>query len=348
MADPLTIATIVGNVLGAGASLVGSNRAADAAEQATNRALRQQGVSEQRQLALARPLLNTSNAALRQLSALYGLPDPGGVSTDPLDSITQQGLSELPGVTWNGRAVFQDPNGALYTSRGRNASVGSSGVEFLGTPVARPNGQVKIQGEFLKGPSGKRLTFGDGTFTTRAGEQITPVSRETTAGQPAQEGVAAPATGNVLEDLVANNPILQFQRERAEDRAVDQLAARGLNESGPALEALAELDNNLIAQGTQQFVIDPLFELAGFGPRAVANTQNVISTGANNLSNLALGQGNNRASSFQNQGNILGNLIAGTAPSIGDLIRRRRSAGGGSLSSAVSPSDYRSLGIGLT
>jgi C4-dicarboxylate transporter len=108
--------------------------------------------------------------------------------------------------------------------------------------------------------------------------------------------------------MVANNPLIQFQQQQGEQAIARGAAARGLNQSGGTLKDLSRFNQGLASTGIQNFVLNPLFQLAGFGPQAAAQAGGAIGNNANNLSNITMGAGNARASAFQNAGNIVGNL----------------------------------------
>ena len=331
---PLGIIGIGASILGAGASIYGSNRAADAAEDAAEESAAIQRAALQTQLALTRPGLEVGQGALSVLASLYGLPQPTGIDFDGLSGgigsggrsrqyrgragfeQATQGLAPLAGATWRGRPVFTDGQGGLYTSRGRDATVGSAGVEYLGQAGEGPAG-TRFDGTRVRAGTGI-LDYRDGQFFAGRGNRAQQIGFEMPEPLPAVEDAASPGAtpGSVpaglnLNDLVANNPFIQYQQEQGEQAIDRAAAARGLNASGGTLQDFARFNQGLASTGIQNFVLNPLMQLAGFGPQAAAQAGSAIGNTSQNLSNLALQSGNVRASAFQNTGNTLGNLISG-------------------------------------
>ena len=316
---PFDWAAAAGSVLGAGASIFGSNKAADAIEKANRQALRQQGVATQQSLALQQPFVSAGTNALGALSSLFGLPAPETQTTPGVPN----GLSEVPGVFWQNRPVFQDASGALFASRGRDATVGSAGLELLGTPEANASKGVKLGGKFLRDSRGQRVRTSNGQLVSKQGEAFNPVARPDDQRTPSQvtsggtsvspkTGVSnGPSQSNNLLEALATTPGFQFRQQEGERAITRGAAARGLNESGGTLRELVDFNQGLAQTTVNENLLNPLFTLAGFGPTAVAGSQNAIQAGAANQGNLALNAGQARASAFQNQGNTLGNLVAG-------------------------------------
>lgn len=143
--------------------------------------------------------------------------------------------------------------------------------------------------------------------------------------QPQQAAGGAVSTGGI-QDLLNNNPGIQFVQREGENAIARGAAARGLNQSGSTLRDLATFNQGQAATNFQNLVLNPLFQLAGFGPQAAANSGNIIGSTSNNLANIAMNAGNARASAYQNTGNVIGNTLndlAGLA-----LLRSGQKAGG--------------------
>lgn len=312
-------ATIGGSVLGAGASIYGANRNADALSDGGDEAARFQNRALDTQLALLRPQTEVGTGALGILAQLYGLPAPDGVDFDSLSGggrnsgaqgvqNATQGLSPIPGASWRGRPVFTDGNGGVYAPRGRNATV-SGGVDFLGQ-AGEGGAGLRFDGTRVRSASG-RLSFRDGQFFDGQGNRANPIDVQapTPIEQSGQSGT--PSTGGLnLNDLVANNPLIQFNRQQGE-QAIDRgAAARGLNQSGGTLQDLSRFNQDLAGAGVQQFVLNPLFQLAGFGNQGAGTSVNAVGANANNLSNLAANTASARGSAFQNAGNVVGNTLS--------------------------------------
>lgn len=143
-----------------------------------------------------------------------------------------------------------------------------------------------------------------------------------------QEPQQQPGAG--VADLINNNPGVQFVRDQGEEALARRQAATGLSQSGAGLKDFAEFNQGLASTNFQNLVLNPLFQLAGFGPQANSQAAaGVQNTGAN-LSQLALGQGNARASTFQNIGNAVSDF--GNARFLQDLFR-----GGGQPAPTINP-----------
>jgi hypothetical protein len=132
---------------------------------------------------------------------------------------------------------------------------------------------------------------------------------------PQQEFLGGSATnsGLNLNELVNNNPLIEFQRSENERFTSRAAAARGLNESGGTLLELQDRNNAITAAGVQDFVLNPLFQLAGFGPQASGQLNQTANNVGGNLANIALGTGASRASAFQNKADTTGNMISNFA-----------------------------------
>ena len=281
--------------LGAAASIFGSNRAADAVEDAGDAAARVQNRALDLQVALSRPQLEVGTSALTVLADIFGLERPTPINFGGLGGRGVAGAPFSPGGTLNDA---------------QQAALGSFIESFGFSPIAEPEKSTRV------GPSDFASNrHRDDWLAFQAAFGYNPFER---AGNPfldpalqAEAGGGAPSAGVDLESLVANNPLIQFQREEGERAIARGAAARGLNESGGTLRDLAEFNQGLSSTGIQNFVLNPLFQLAGFGPQASAQASSAVGNNASNLSTIALNTGNARASAFQNQGNTIGNLIAG-------------------------------------
>lgn len=165
--------------------------------------------------------------------------------------------------------------------------------------------------------------------------------------EQAQQDAQPAAAGLDLNELVANNPLIQFNRQQGE-QAIDRgAAARGLNQSGGTLKDLATFNQDLSGAGVQQFVLNPLFQLAGFGPQASGQVNQAVQNTGNNLSNIALGAADARGSAYQSGYNAFGTAISDFGGAALNNFGRQSSAlpnnsltnaqGTGSIDGLVSP-----------
>ena len=333
-------AAVIGSaVAGAGASIYGARRNADAIAEGSDQAAAVQREALRTNVALSRPQLEVGTGALGILASLYGIAPPTPIDFDNLGGGAGgrgaisgnrglDGLAAIPGATWQGRPVFTDENGGIYAPTGRDASV-EGGVTYLGQAS---EGNMRFKGpggntaRFIKTSTGGMLDYRDGQFFDHRGPRANPIEigpfQEST--QPGVGPAGAPGAGLNLNDLVANNPLIRFNREQGERAIARGAAARGLNQSGGTLRDLSRFNQDLAGAGVQNFVLNPLFELAGFGPRAAAQIGGAAMTTGTNLGNLAMGAANARGSAYQNAGNTIGNL----AGSVGDYFMMQRLLGG--------------------
>ena len=291
-------------VASAGASYFSNRRSGRTEERGQDRAAAFQNRALDTQLAVSRPQLEVGNSALAVLAQLFGLPAPPEINFGGLSSSGVAGSPFTPG-------------GALT---GAQQDVLASYIESFGySPIQSPEQAARTKTSDFRSNRHRddwlafQTAFGYDPHETRGNPFL----------DPQQQQAAPAATGIDLESLVTNNPLIEYKREQGEKAIARGAAARGLNESGGTLQELAEFSDKLAGAGVQQFVIDPLFELAGYGPRASAQVSSAAGNVGNNLSNIALERGNTRSSAFQNEGTILSNTI-------GNLydIYQNRSRGG--------------------
>jgi len=338
----------------AGASLLsgvlasrGGDRNADAIAEGSREAAAFQNRALDTSVALARPRLEVGNSALGQLASLFGLKQPSELNFDG------------PGGLGGARSLYGDGDTPLTAEGitqayrdilGRDPDQG--GLQFYLTRGTRRGGTEGFLG--LGGQEGERSSFtfneiaaahrGSSEYAQRLSEGTLPPSESPGAGSVnytgsgisdpnakslslgEQENTAGPNPSVDLQSLVENNRIIQFNRQQGE-KAIDRgAAARGLNQSGGTLQDLAEFNQDLSAQGAQQFVLNPLFKLAGFAESAGTQLNNSVRGTNNNLSNLAVGAADARGSAFQNSANIFGNTVSDVAGAF-SVNRRRRRAG---------------------
>ncbi len=279
---------IISSLIGAGAALFGAKKSADAAEDASDDAIQFQRDALATSIALQRPQLEVSNSALGVLAQLFGLQQPSQINFDDLSG-------RGGGFADDRRATAEDVRQTYLQILGREPDPG--GLEYYVSEGFTP-AQVAAAHR------------GSDEYAQLVAEGRLPAS-ETGGAAPGQ--AAQPTAGGInLSQLIDENPFIQ-EIIRSGEQAIDRgAAARGLNQSGGTLLDIAGLNRSAASGGLQQFVLNPLFQLAGFGPQAAGSLGNAANSFAANAGNAVLGAGNARASSFQNAGNIAGNFIAGT------------------------------------
>lgn len=108
------------------------------------------------------------------------------------------------------------------------------------------------------------------------------------------------------------SPGYQAQMTAGQNAINNQMAARGMGNSGAALKALTSYSQDLANQDYQQYYNNEsnrLSQLAGFGSNASNNLASAAGSYGSNLSNNYMGLGNANAAAAINQGNQMSNLI---------------------------------------
>lgn len=319
----LTIGSIVVGVAGAAVAARGARRSADAIEGAADTAAGVQREALDAALAINQPFTESSINALNQINAIFGLPQVDAPDFDQIGS-GRSGppeVRQIPGATFRDADVFTDSQGNIFESR-------------FGTlnPIAAADfgSQIGDGRHFLRtADNGGVRRAEDGSFVDDQGNVLLgpePVEQEFVPGSATN-----PAPTTSLRDLIANNPAIQFRQERGERAITRGAAARGINQSPNTLKSLADFNQGLASEGIQQFVLNPLFQLAGFGPQANAQTTSAVQSNANNLSNLALTAGQARGSAFQQEGNVTGSALSNISDGLllRSLLRNQQGGLGG-------------------
>jgi hypothetical protein len=283
-------------VLSAGASIYGARKSAEAYEEGADQAAAVQREAMHMQVALQRPHLEVGNSALATLSQIFGLAPPSQIDFDNL----------LSGSAGARQQQFQPGQGLTNQQQ---QVVQSFTASFGFNPLSSPEQASRVKTSHF---ASDRHFDDYGAFQAAFGYD--PLKRE---GNPfldkslqRQRAAQAQATsgGLDLNRLVAQNPLIQFTQQQGE-RAIERGAAqRGLNQSGGTLTDLARFNQGLASQGIQQFVLNPLMELAGFGQRAAGNLGQAYTTTAGNLGNLYMGAADARGSAYQNTANQIAGL----------------------------------------
>jgi hypothetical protein len=110
------------------------------------------------------------------------------------------------------------------------------------------------------------------------------------AGQPFAQGGRAGVEAFGVSALDPNNPLFQRRLQQGQEALNEQLAARGLFNSGAAIEAQSDLINEMTAQ-EQQAQVGRQLQLAQLGQPAVGAEQNLLAQQGINLANLQRGRG---------------------------------------------------------
>jgi hypothetical protein len=293
MAWGLIAAAIGSQLIGGASSIIGGKKAADASVEAAQIAAQQQRESLETALKLGRPQMEVGQSALATLAGLFGLQAPTPIDFDNLTGGTFGELSVTDSLV-RGKTVDLPRTGGLSRHQ-----VIKGFREFAG--------REPTETELEYYDDGKRA---DQFFDNFVRPVLVRQEQERQKAAPAGGGGAA-GTPDVssLTDLITNNPGIQFVRDQGERAISRAAAARGLNQSGGTLEDLTEFNSGLASTNFQNLVLNPLFQLAGFGNQQTQAGQQLVTGTGTNLANLALNAGNARASSFQNAGNTVGNTF---------------------------------------
>ncbi len=354
---PLIIGAVA-SVAGGALAARGADDAADAQRDAANSSAAVANRALDLQVSLARPQLEVGTSALGALSSIFGLAQPTPIDFDGLGSgggtldFSQGPTSSVAGDDYiiQGFQQYRGRNPTpfeLQYYRGDRSENSRNRLNPL-VPLQETSdalngggsggGRRERADEFYNdviapGPLEATGAYYSGQGETPYQGEIVPISERNIPGsdqgiqQPEQApaGLLGGAAGPDLNALVNNNPLIQFQRQQGEQAIARGAAARGINQSGGTLRDLTQFNNDVTGAGIQDFVLNPLFELAGFGPRASGQISGAVGTNAVNVGNSIQNAGNARASAFQNQGNIYGNTLS----DIGGSIFRQYGQGGG-------------------
>lgn len=319
---------ITGLVVG-GSTVVGaiaSNRAADKAADASDDASRTQLQMYQQNRADMAPYREIGSQALNAYARAMGL---AGSTATPQDVIGQnsftdrnrqyggkagfeqatQGLSPIAGSTWRGRPIFTDGQGGIYSVRGRDATVGSAGVEYLGQAGEGGRG-LKFDGTGIKSASGM-LAYRDGQFYDGRGPRarVIDVRAPVMAEPTPQPGTTQPGTAQPDGDRYGGfyaSPGYQFRLDEAA-RAVNQnAAARGQYMSGAREKALTRYSQGIASEEFGNYM-NRLAAASGLGQTATQNSAMLGANAANNIANNQMNAGAARASGYLGIANTLTN-----------------------------------------
>lgn len=351
----MSLALVGAALIGAGATYYASESAGDAqqdsirsAERLSGAGLAAQNAASRQQLELARPLIETRDASLRALQTLFGLPvsrpsDPlgsSGAGSNGSRLIALNGLSTVgqhsrqtnstltdmiaPPALRNegivGAASVRDGAGgapSLFYDPGAHAIVDANGALVYNVPNQPGvieglrsgfNNQVRIdeQGNlFSVGSSGER------PINIQLARQSPEEAAEFIGGSATNPA----ADRNAMVSMLMDTPGIKFVDDQGRRELEQMFAARGLRRSGAAFEAGLDRSTNLAQTNYRNLVLNPLFELAGFGQRGADSASDTLGRAGDNasanqstLAGLALQSGNARASSFDRAGQIGSNL----------------------------------------
>lgn len=343
----MSMVAIGAALIGGAASLSAAQQGANAQESALNQAgaqtrqgIRAQTAATGQQLELARPLIQTRDNALRALQTLFGLPQtaPSQIAASPgFGGTSGQQLVSLPGV----RVVDQTKKGdktapadllGAFSKPGRSEISSQAFYDPARRVFVDETGAVVDAGQLTHGSDNKIRVGPDGKLYSvgNRGETEIGTLPTVTAGQGINEAdgstfIPGSATNpssdrQTLIDTLMNTPGIRFVDDQGRKELEQMLAARGLRRSGAGYVAGIRRASDLASTNYSNLVLNPLFQLAGFGQQGANAAGNALGQAGQNatqnagtLANLALQSGNARASSYQQTGQAIGDLASNLA-----------------------------------
>jgi hypothetical protein len=223
-----------------------------------------------------------------------------------------QGLSPISGATWRGRPIFTDGQGGIFSVRGRDATVGSAGVEYLGQAAEGVRG-LKFDGTRVKSANGK-LDYRDGQFFDGQGPRANaiavrePVTIENQAAQPTGQPAAQPnaMTGDDRYGGFYASPGYQFRQDEAARMVNQNAAARGRYMSGARDKALTRYSQGIASAEFGDYM-NRLAAASGLGQTATNNSAILGANAASSVANNQINAGAARASGYLGVANTLNN-----------------------------------------
>lgn len=318
-------------IAGAGllSSVIGSRRQADAIEGGNDSAIALQNRALDTSIELARPQLEVGNQALGVLAQLYGLQPPTPINFDGNTAHPLYGDGNVPLSEEGIKQAYRDvlgreaDRGGLqhYLTRGPKTPPKSNFDRFNSSSVGNVAGTLLggstggFIGGFLGGRDNRKrrsVTFNEFLEATKTTDEYKQrvargdISEGTDFLSPPQQQQQQQQPID-LNSLVNGNPLIQFTRQQGERDLSRLAAARGINQSSDTLENLLQFNNDVSRAGVQDLVVNPLFQLAGFGPQASNQLNQSTQAGLSNIGQLNRDTANARGSSFANIGNTVGN-----------------------------------------
>jgi hypothetical protein len=148
---------------------------------------------------------------------------------------------------------------------------------------------------------------------TALGQQAIP-TLENLLGIAPKGKPGAPA-GPTPQQTLSQLPGYQFAKQQGIDATKAGAASMGMALSGNTLEGISNFTTGLADQ-TYGAEVNRLMQIAGLGESAATGTATNIGNTASNLSNIAVGQGNNQASIYANEAAGISGALGNTAGSL--------------------------------
>jgi hypothetical protein len=261
------------SVLGGIAGAYGSNRAAQAQEDAAKESANAQRRNMMMQLQLQEPQRNFGYQALGDLSSLYG-------------------YSQSPYTSQNQLASSQNP---LTSKQVKQLTRGGASFE-----------QIAAQGTLGTGKKSIKRLMRAGFTPEQINQLRTGMAPQ--QGAPAQQGQPQGNAGNMSRFFTS--PDYQFRRDEGQRDMGNSFAARGGAASGNALKALSSFNQNLASSEYGNYH-SRLMQMAGMGSAATNNVAQAGNQYTQGIGQSAMAQGDARASGIMGGVNSLTGAING-------------------------------------
>ncbi len=328
--------------ISAGASVYGSQQAANAQSDAAkkNAALQQQNMLMQ--LGLSEPNRALGYGAMSDLASLYGYSLPGYRTNSELMNPYLNG-STVKVDGRNSRTDYLNPGGAFGLGGNKDKVFGGSINPLTGTvDIANGNGK---KAQRLEAELTNYLRTGEGDFGKKANRFVKEIDKMRAAGweydpnaasadknfNPAGSGQA----GNMSRFFTS--PDYQFRLQEGQRNIGNSFAARGGAASGNALRALTDYNQGQ-ASGEYANYVNRLFNMAGIGQAGTNAASNAGNNFTNGMSQSNQQMGDARASGVMGAANgVTGAINSGIN---GWLMNRYLNQSGGAGVPAGAPSQF--------
>lgn len=269
-------AVVGGSAITAGIGAYSAKKAGDATKDAAKSSADAERYRVDRSLAMGQPMRDVGYQAMNTLASLYipgysgmDLPDDysGGGNQNTAPWAVELGLAEPTGRGWTGDWTEKFLSGGLLQDMatkfgdGRNVSGTTLRKEMQRWAGDQFGGKIDIKDKHLD-PVHRMLWLNRGRWGELADEQLAAQDQISSSGR------LAPISPSDIEALPWNNYLL----ERSNDQIQSRAGMTGSPVGGNALSAISENTAQLINAST----INPLMQLAGFGPSGAGMGVNAL------------------------------------------------------------------------
>lgn len=179
-------------------------------------------------------------------------------------------------------------------------AIGSIAGSFIGSNSAKKAAQAQADATRYAADI-QRQNFQDTQATLRPQIEAGDTAREYQLGLM---GLPGGVNRQSALDAFQTSPGYEFAYDQGLQAVDRSAAARGMSQSGAQLKALSQFGQGMANQEYGNYY-NRLAGLSGSGQAATGQQVNAGQSTANNLANLAVQGGNDRASSYVNQGNAI-------------------------------------------